>query len=76
MDFLELPGMRWLLLTALVLVAAGAVAWRPAVGKPAETCRVPARDFPTFVAASLTAPRPPLDMQMHQRLETATFALG
>lgn len=70
--------MRWLLLSVLVVVAAGAFAWRPASGEvagSAEACRVPPRDFPTF-AAAFGARRPPLDLQVPRRLETATFALG
>lgn len=71
--------MRWLFLAALVLAAAGLLAWRPAAGGTAaagDACAVPPRDFPTTLAAAPSGTRPPLDVHVPRRLETATFALG
>lgn len=70
--------MRLFLLALLLLVAAAALAWRPAarpVLASGETCPTPPRDFPFFQGA-VGAQRPPLDLDPPGRLETATFAVG
>ncbi len=60
------PGRAWLLLPALLLAA-------PAAGaQEAETMKATAAKR----TVQLTADVPPIDRQLPDRIETATFALG
>ncbi len=60
------PGRAWLLLPALLLAA-------PAAGaQEAETMKATA----TKRSVHRTADVPPIDRQLPDRIETATFALG